>query len=76
MAHLYLLKKVFPKFDPLTAPGMALCVHLGLNVKINSAESQTKQNRVLLSLRLWGVKFRLVSHKEESNSAYLRRVFV
>jgi hypothetical protein len=21
--------KVFPKFDPLTAPGMALCVNLG-----------------------------------------------
>jgi hypothetical protein len=26
---LYLLKIVFPKFDPLTVTGMALCVDLG-----------------------------------------------
>ena len=26
---LYELILVFPKFDPLTAPGMALCVNLG-----------------------------------------------
>jgi hypothetical protein len=29
MTHLYLLKIVFPKFDPLTVIGMALCVDLG-----------------------------------------------
>ena len=29
MNPLYELILVFPKFDPLTAPGMALCVNLG-----------------------------------------------
>ncbi len=29
MTPLHLLKKVFPKFDPLTVTGMALCVDLG-----------------------------------------------
>jgi hypothetical protein len=29
MTPLYLLKIVFPKFDPLTVTGMALCVDLG-----------------------------------------------
>jgi hypothetical protein len=29
MALLYLLIKVFLKFNPLTAPGMASCVNLG-----------------------------------------------
>jgi hypothetical protein len=29
MKTLYLLKIVFPKFDPLTATGMALCVNIG-----------------------------------------------
>ncbi len=29
MTPLYLLKIVFPKFDPLTETGMALCVDLG-----------------------------------------------
>ncbi len=29
MTPLYLLKKVFPKFDPLTASGMAFSVNLG-----------------------------------------------
>ncbi len=29
MIVLYLLKIVFPKFDPLTVKGMALCVDLG-----------------------------------------------
>jgi hypothetical protein len=32
MNPLYELILVFPKFDPLTAPGMALCVNLGQNV--------------------------------------------
>ncbi len=34
---LYLLKIVFPKFDSLTATGMALCVDLGQNCKIYSS---------------------------------------
>jgi hypothetical protein len=29
MTPLYLLKISFPKFDPLTVTGMALCVDLG-----------------------------------------------
>ncbi len=29
MSPLYLLKIVFPKFDPLTVTGMVLCVDLG-----------------------------------------------
>jgi hypothetical protein len=33
---MYVLKIVFPKFDPLTVPGMALCVDLGKNVTIYS----------------------------------------
>jgi hypothetical protein len=33
----FVAKIVFPKFDPLTATGMALCVDLGPNVKIYSA---------------------------------------
>jgi hypothetical protein len=34
---LYLIKLVFPKFDPLTVTGMNLCVDVGPNVKIYSA---------------------------------------
>ncbi len=30
----YLLIRDFPKFDPLTAPGMALCVNLGPKCQI------------------------------------------
>ncbi len=44
MTPLYLLKIVFPEFDPLTATGMALCVNLGPNVKIYSALSEIKWN--------------------------------
>jgi hypothetical protein len=32
--HLTKIILVFPKFDPLTATGMALCDDLGQNVKI------------------------------------------
>ncbi len=42
---------VFPKFDPLTASGMALCVDLG----------PKRQNLFPLSLRLSGIEFSLVS---------------
>ena len=41
---------VFPKFDPLTAPGMDLCVDLA-----------PKCQNVLWSLRLSGIEFSLVS---------------
>ncbi len=34
MNPLYELILVFPKFDPLTAPGMALCGDLGAKCKI------------------------------------------
>ncbi len=34
MNPLYELILVFPKFDPLTAPGMALCVDLGPKCQI------------------------------------------
>ncbi len=34
MKPLYLLKIVFPKFDPLTVTGMALCVDLGPKCQI------------------------------------------
>jgi hypothetical protein len=34
MNPLYELKLVFQKFDPLTAPGMALCVDLGAKCQI------------------------------------------
>ncbi len=46
-----MLKLVFPKFDPLTVTGMALRVDLGPKC----------QNLVLLSLRLSGIEFSLVS---------------
>ncbi len=42
---------VFSKFDPLTAPGMALCVDLGPKCK----------NFIPLSLRLSRIEFSLVS---------------
>ncbi len=35
MTPLYLLKIVFPKFDPLTVRGMALCVDLGQKCQKN-----------------------------------------
>jgi hypothetical protein len=42
---------VFPKFDPITAPGMALGVNLGPKC----------QHFFSLSLRLSGIEFSLVS---------------
>jgi hypothetical protein len=50
MTRLYLLKLVFPKFDPLTVTGMVLCVDLGPKC----------QNFILLSLRL-GIEFSFCS---------------
>jgi hypothetical protein len=35
MNPLYLLKIVFPKFDPLTVTGMALCVDLGPKCQVS-----------------------------------------
>jgi hypothetical protein len=46
MNPLYLLKIVFPKFDPLTVAGMALSVDLGPKYQNLSAYSETKKNRV------------------------------
>ncbi len=43
MNPLYELILVFPKFDPLNAPGMALCVDLG---------AKKMSNFIPLSLRL------------------------
>jgi hypothetical protein len=57
----YLLIIDFPKFDPLTAAKMALWEILSQNVKIYSPWSQTKRNRVKLSLRLSRIEFSLVS---------------
>jgi hypothetical protein len=37
MTPLYLLKIVFPQFDPLTVRGMVYVLILGQNVKIYSA---------------------------------------
>ena len=34
LLHVYVPILVFPKFDPLTAPGMALCVDLGPKCQI------------------------------------------
>jgi hypothetical protein len=45
MIPLYEPILVFPKFDPLTAPGMALCVNLG-------PKCQNLFPLILLSLRL------------------------
>jgi hypothetical protein len=52
---------VFPKFDPITAPGMALRVNLGPKcqnlfplVRLSGIESETKLNSIPLSLRLSG----------------------
>jgi hypothetical protein len=50
MNPLYETILVFPKFDPLTASGMALCVDLGQMSKF-----------IPLSLRLSGIEFSLVS---------------
>jgi hypothetical protein len=43
---LYLLKIVFPKFNPLTVTGWLYVLILGQNVKIYSASSETKRNQV------------------------------
>jgi hypothetical protein len=52
MTPLYLLKIVFPKFDPLAVAGMALCVDIGW----------TKMSTlILLSLRRSGMELSLVS---------------
>jgi hypothetical protein len=62
---------VFPKFNTLTVTGMTLCVHFGSKrqnlfplvsdrAKSNSAESRNKGNQIPLSLRLMGIKFRVV----------------
>jgi hypothetical protein len=47
MTPLYLLIKVFQKFDPLTVTGMALCV---------DCRYWAEQNRIALSLRLGGIE--------------------
>jgi hypothetical protein len=49
MTHYYLLIIVFPKFDPLTATGLALYLKMPQNVKI-----------YLAILRLSGIDFSLV----------------
>ncbi len=49
---LYLLIITFPKVDPLTATGMALCVDIGPKCP----KSQTKQNPIPLSLGLSRIK--------------------
>ncbi len=51
LTPLYFLKTVFPKLNPLTVTGMALCVDLG----------PKKSQIILLSLRLSGIEFSLVS---------------
>ncbi len=59
MSPLYLLIIVFPKFDPLTATGMALYRKLPQNVKIYLAYTEYKRNQVYLILRLSGIDFSL-----------------
>jgi hypothetical protein len=51
MTPLSLLKIVFPKFDPLTASGMAFSVNLGAKMS----------KFIPLSLRFSGIEFSLVS---------------
>jgi hypothetical protein len=46
MSPLYLLIIVFPKFDPLTAAGMALFRKISPNVKIDLAYTEYKLNQV------------------------------
>ncbi len=58
MTPLYLLKIVFPKFDPLSVTGMALCVD------VDVAKMSTF---IQLSLRLSGIEFCLVSDYVESS---------
>jgi hypothetical protein len=60
MTPLYLLKIVFPKFDPLSVTGMALCVD------VDVAKMSTF---IQLSLRLSGIEFCLVSDYVESSLA-------
>jgi hypothetical protein len=46
MSFLYLLIIVFPKFDPLTAKGMALHRKMSQIVKIYLAYTEYKRNQV------------------------------
>jgi hypothetical protein len=46
MSPLYLLIIVFPKFNPLTATGMALYRKMSQNVKIYLAYTEYQRNQV------------------------------
>jgi hypothetical protein len=46
MFPLYLLIIVFPKFDPLTATGIALYRKIRKNIKIYLAYTEYKRNQV------------------------------
>jgi hypothetical protein len=52
MSPLYLLIIVFPKFDPLTATGMALSREMSQSVKIYLAYTETKWNGLKPKLNL------------------------
>jgi hypothetical protein len=46
MSPLYLLIITFPKFDPLTATGMAVYSKMSQNVKIYLVDAEYKRNQV------------------------------
>ena len=46
MTPLYFLKIVFPKFDPLTVTGMALCVDLGPKCHSGTATKRSITQRL------------------------------